>query len=211
MKSQVPQKERRKRWQAFRRRWPWWRLCLAVACFVGFLFGLERYGITTNVLRSPSPVAADLTQALIFMAGLPVALALGIGPYARKHKADAFIGVGFTLCMLYIFSLSLAQRHHANLAFQKGASTGERVEFMLTHFESGRGNAQIPHFMSSNEDRSWRPPMVGVGRQHIGQCVTLNRRIASDGTRLIEGQDALTVASFHTCSATTAGDFHVVR
>ena len=60
-----------------------------------------------NVLRSPPPVGSDTTQVLIFLAGLPVALATGIGPHAREHKADALIGVGFTLSMLYLFSLSI--------------------------------------------------------------------------------------------------------
>lgn len=199
MKLMVPSKERRERIRAFRGRWPWWRVVLAVACFFGFLLGMKWYGVTGNVLRSRPPVGTDTTQALVFLAGLPVALATGIGPYAREHKADALIGVGFTLSMLYLFSLSIAERHQIDLAFARGPFSQERVELVLTHFEAGRANAQIPQFMSSDGVRTWRPPMAGVSSQQIGQCVTLTQRIASDGTRLIEGQDDLTVTSFHPC------------
>jgi hypothetical protein len=202
MSLNVTSKAQAKRWRAFRRRWPWWRAGLAAACFLVLLLGTRWYGITTNVLRSPSPAGVGITQALIFMAGLPFALALGIGPLAREHKADAFIGVGFTLSMLYLFSSSIAERHHVDLAFANGPSSVERIEFMLTHFEVARVRSQIPHFVSSDGERTWRPPILSVGREHIGRCVTLSRRIAHDGTRLIEGQDALTVASFHNCPAT---------
>jgi hypothetical protein len=204
MKFVLTPKERHKRWQALRRRWPWWRLCLAAACFLAFIYGIERYGITTNVLRSPSPRGTDMTQAIIFLAGLPIALVTGIGPHAREHKFDAFIGTGFVLFMLYLFSLSLAERHQIELALRNGRVNSEPVEFMLTHFEVGRANAQIPNFLSSDGEQTWRPPIVGVSRQHIGQCVMLIRRVASDGTRLVEGQDALTVASFRSCQTTTS-------
>jgi hypothetical protein len=211
MESIIPSNERRKRLQALRRRWPCWRLLTAFACFLVFFFAMAWYGMTGNVLRSLAPVGTGLTQALIFMAGLPIALATGIGPYAREHKTEAFVGVGVTLSMLYICSQSIAERYHVDLAFSQGPFVNERVEFVLTHFETGRRRAQIPQFMSPDGDRSWRPPMVGVDHQHIGLCVTLTRRIASDGTRLIEGQDDLTSASLHICPRAISVGLDVVR